>query len=400
MTDYLARVVCFVLAPLGALAFALYGILRPGGASAVLAAYAAFVCAPVMLIVVIVAALMRRGWGKWSTWSLLMTGALVAAGIGANRSADAFPTRCLARVGPNADLSGCVFESPMLQGRDLSGAKLTGARFQSADLRGAILTGAQMDRAQVSGDLTGADLSGARLAKAYLTGARLQHTNLSRADLRGARLRGADLTDAILEGALLDGADLVGVVGLSGPMLGSAGSRQGIVTETAEERQRLLQAACEGQAMPGAVPYLPDAAIHLLLMRVTDELGQVQSGYYGQIPWVRPTPQPTEAAWDAGSTRAADLTLCIREVWETVEYCSYNLPGAPISQHTSTERIQHRVEARLFETATGALVDERTFHGSPPSPCPFAKGGNTLHGSPVTWGSIAAWLEPVLGPHR
>jgi uncharacterized protein YjbI with pentapeptide repeats len=96
-----------------------------------------------------------------------------------------------------ADLTGAVFERPVLVNASLERAILKNVNLESADLRHARLNGCKAGGVVMRGaDLTSACLDGADFSGANLQGAILQDADLEGTKLTGAQLADADLTDA------------------------------------------------------------------------------------------------------------------------------------------------------------------------------------------------------------
>jgi uncharacterized protein YjbI with pentapeptide repeats len=174
--------------------------------------------------------------------------------------------RC-ARLGQDADLSGCNLSdrdlaSEDLRGADLSDADLSGTDLRRAELTGADLSGASLRRTNVSdarlgnADLSDADLREANLDSTVLTGAdlggaRVTGATLTHASLAGASLTGLDLAGVDLRDATLDGADL-SLADANHAHLGGADLSEADVSETDLSGADLAGASLDGANLRGA----------------------------------------------------------------------------------------------------------------------------------------------------
>jgi hypothetical protein len=274
--------------------------------------------------------------GKWLTWiwGVSTTGLLVLLFIFALKG-QTFPfmnyfTRkqaenCQSRLGPNADLHGCDFQSLILDGRNLKQANLEAANMDNASL--------------IEANLEGAILKHASLINSNLTG-----VNLRSADLTNAEMTNADLTDADITDATLDGVDHSAIIGLTTEMVLSAFWKP---------NSRSYVPICEGSQDKFATQYNEAKGIHPLIF-----------GLSGDDIFL---------AWEPSHISETELVLCLIHSRRVIETCRYGETLGPYFQgpvKVTIERRQHVETGTLYEARTGIPLAQRVWYGGEPKKCP------------------------------
>jgi uncharacterized protein YjbI with pentapeptide repeats len=287
-----------------------------------------------------------RGLLLASVGTLLL---IILAVVFANLSS----SKCEERIGPGAQLAGCIFDGFDFTGRDLHDADLTNASLEEAVLRG---------------------------------------TNLSNANLTKADLTGADLTEANLEGVILDGAKMIGITGLTDEAL-AAGlgielidlptytARKEIRFEDREEILQAIEASCDGSEVEGAHPFTDNNMLHTVaLVNTQNDFPQKWEDIANKNRW-----EPT-------ALRFAELVACVEdETVREIQTCDY--VGGP-----DITRYQYQMNIRVVVAATGTTLTTGSIDGSAPEVCPETAPVEqvSIYGDHVEEDFIADWLKGII----
>jgi len=146
-----------------------------------------------------------------------------------------------------------------------------------------------------------------------------------------------------------------------------------------QARRPLLEAmvpVCQGQANPGSAAYTPGQNAPLAAIEVGKNVSSWSS-------------YPDLWGWEPKTPGEVVLVACITDQDVELSTCRYGGGGA-----VKLTRFQNRVEVRLIEAATGAVLGEQEFLGEKPG-CPDSvSSGGTLRGKRVDTTDVKAWLEP------